>query len=180
VKSVVGLDLSLTGTGVGIVDRSGDVRLFTVSSKGKKDDDLLTRSVRLERLATGILQYVAAADPELAVIEGPSMASKFGHPHDRSGLWWLVVHTLHTRGLTVVEVPPSNRMMYATGKGNAAKDAVLTAVVRRYQHLVAEPIEDNNTADALVLAAMGRRHLGCEIDPTLPATHLKAMDKVHW
>jgi hypothetical protein len=68
-------------------------------------------------------------------------------------------------------------MKYATGKGMIAKDAVLAAVVRRY---VGIDVTCNDEADALILAAMGARHLGQPIEDSLPLTHLAAMDNVHW
>lgn len=100
------------------------------------------------------------------------MASKFGHPHDRSGLWWLVVAQLQ---VPVMEVPPSIRMKYATGKGQAQKDDVLTFVLRRYPEI---EFRGNDQADALVLAAIGRRVMQAPIEEFLPQSHLDALNKV--
>jgi crossover junction endodeoxyribonuclease RuvC len=101
----------------------------------------------------------------------------------RAGFWWLVAWRLWVRGYTVVEVPPATRTRYATGRGNASKDDVLSAVIRRYPHV---DVNGNDEADSLVLAAMGMRHLGRPIEPllgracALPQTHLAAMDAVTW
>jgi crossover junction endodeoxyribonuclease RuvC len=101
-----------------------------------------------------------------------------GSQHDRSGLWWLVLDPVHWDGRArdVVEVPPTCRAKYATGKGNAPKDAVLAAAIRRFPDW---DITGNDVADAVILAAMGARHLGHPIDQ-MPAAHLTAMAAVRW
>lgn len=173
---VTGLDLSLTGTGVCTI--AGTERVLvgfaTVGARGKQDDPLEARSVRLRSLVARLWNHTAGAD--LVVVEGPSYASQTGHLHDRSGLWWLMVGRLTGAGVPVVEVPPSTVKTYATGKGNANKDQVLAAVIRRYFD---DPPADNNQADALVLAAMGRRWGGRPIE-SLPQANLLAMRKVAW
>ena len=176
---VVGLDLSLTSTGVAVVDdepADGVGRVVgRVTSSGKATATLRERHHRLQLLC----QRVAALawPSNLVVVEGPSFGQhRQGGQHDRAGLWWLVVSTLHDVGVPVVEVPPSVRSKYATGAGNASKDAVLAAVVRRYPDV---EVRGNDEADALVLAAMGARHLGRPID-SLPQVHLQAMGKVRW
>lgn len=175
--NVVGIDLSLTGTGIAFYD--GDARTVdvdTIKSSGSKDASLYDRSVRLQVLLDRILRKTTGA--QLAVIEGPSFGqARQGGQHDRAGLWWLVVDKLIELGLIVVEVSPASRAKYATGKGNAAKDAVLAAVVRRY---VDVPVADNNQADAVVLAAMGARWLQQPIDDGLPLLNVGAMSKVRW
>lgn len=185
---IVGLDLSLTSTGVAILAaRTGSAYVDRIKSDAPKTERHPrtnkplppTLQQRIDRLRS-LKNQIADAVPEgarLVLVEGPSMGSKTGHQHDRSGLWWLVTNELDDRGFTVVEIPPSNRMKYATGKGQISKDAVLAAVVRRYPDV---EVSGNDEADALVLAAMGARHLGHPIETSLPATHTAAMDNVHW
>ena len=185
---IVGLDLSLTGTGVARVDTASPViTLEKIGSKPrarKKGDpgpSLPERSARLRSLAGQIVQKCVGAD--LVVVEGPSYASEGAGTWDRAGLWWLVVGRLTGAGLNVVEVPPSNVKLYAVGKGAGAgtdKDAVLAAVIRRYFGVVEVP--GNNEADALVLAAMGARFVGSPIEPggIIPAANTNALTKVRW
>lgn len=174
---IVGLDLSLTSTGIALI-MTGDGREYRevrrIESTGRTGASLYQRHARLDLIAADVVASCNIAD--LVVIEGPSYGSQTGSQHDRSGLWWLVVDRLRNDSLRVVEVPPSCRMKYATGKGNARKDVVLAAVVRRYPRI---DVTGNDEADALVLAAMGARWLGHPIDD-LPQTHLAAMAKVHW
>ena len=159
---VVGLDLSLTSTGVasnyGWTDR--------IRTK-------LTGHERLQHILDEIAAYTASAD--LVVIESLAF-----HGHDTegasAGLAWLVRHRLWWKGKHYALVTPGQRMIYATGTGRADKDQVLAAVIRRYP---AFDVASNDEADALILAAMGARHLGHPIDD-LPLTHLRALDKVTW
>lgn len=168
---VVGIDTSLTGTGLAL---SLPFAIELITSTGLKDATLAERRVRLAHLVGRICGWCIGAD--LVVIEAPAYASKLGSMHDRSGLWWLVVDELIYKGLTVVEVTPSGRAKYATGKGNASKDVVLAEVVRRFPGYTGS---NNNTADAYVLMAMGLDHLGHPL-VDMPALNRSALDAVRW
>lgn len=150
--SVVGLDLSLTGTGIAILDEGG-IRTVLISSKGKAGDSLAQRAARLTLLFDQITNLIP--ERALVVIESPTPGS-MGHQHDRSGLWWQIVGYLHPFN-RVVEVSPSNLKKYATGKGNAGKDEMLAAAIHRYPDA---GVTNNNVADAAHLMAMGARHMG--------------------
>jgi crossover junction endodeoxyribonuclease RuvC len=120
----------------------------------------------------------SCARAHLAVMEGPSYASEGKYSHERAGLWWLVLDTLVTDyKVPVAVVPPAVLKRYATGKGNASKDAVLAAVIRRYPDV---PVTGNDQADAWTLCAMGLRHLGHPAEESLPKPNLAAMEKVDW
>jgi Holliday junction resolvasome RuvABC endonuclease subunit len=176
----VGIDLSLTSTGVAIIEDGTVVDLRRIQSKGSETATLNQRRTRLAGLRHRIWEAAHGAD--LVAIEGPSFGqTRQGGQHDRAGLWWLLTDwllddTLDGFPIPVVEIPPSNVKKYATGKGNAAKDHVLAAVVRRYPQA---EVSGNDEADSLVLAAMAHRHLGRPIDD-LPKVNLTALDNVHW
>lgn len=174
---VVGIDLSLASTGIARIDTAwGTTTVDRIVSKGKKDACLFDRYTRLDRIACQAAKL--AEDADLVVIEGPSFGqSRQGGEHDRAGLWWMVAQLILCFPTPLVEVPPATLKKYATGKGNAPKDAVLAAVVRRYPDV---DVAGNDQADALVLAAMGARRLGEPIEASLPIAHLDAMTKVAW
>lgn len=170
---VVGLDLSLTSTGVALIKDGGFAVVDRITSK-PKGSDLIARWERLYFLRQAIFQEVHGAD--LVVVEGLAYGSVSPHATERAGLWWFAVDYPLRHDQLVAVVPPACRAKYATGKGNAGKDAVLAAVVRRYPDVA---VEGNDEADALVLAAMGARWLGHPIDD-VPAAHLTALDKCLW
>lgn len=171
---IVGIDPSLTGTGIAIIT-DGQVALHTLTSKGAAGDTLAQRRLRISRLRRAI-EGVIYPGVDLLVIEAPAFSRTAGHMHDRSGLWWMLVDTALSSYVPVAEVTPTTRARYATGKGNASKDAVLLAVARRYPHI---EVGNNNEADALVLGAMGARWLGQPIDH-LPLAQAEAIAKVAW
>lgn len=180
--TVMGLDLSLTSTGIACLgglfpNEIDEANLGRVRSTGKKDDDLAKRAVRLTAIFGELMTHVVDCAPHLVVIESPSYASRHGSPHDRSGLWWLVVQALAEMSIPVATVSPQGRAKYGTGRGNAKKPEVYAAVKADYPD-VAFTCDDE--ADALLLALMGMRHLGYAVDPERTAKQLEAMDGAAW
>lgn len=167
--NVIGIDLSLQSTGIagpGWTDR--------IRSTGRRADTLAQRRNRLRTLADQITARAQGA--ALIVVEAPAYSRNAGSMHDRSGLWWMVVDRLHAHGIPVAEVAPTSRARYATGRGNAAKDEVLAAAIRRYP---AADIDGNDVADAVILQAMGLDWLGHPPAP-VPQTHRAALGAVAW
>jgi crossover junction endodeoxyribonuclease RuvC len=161
---VIGVDLSLRSTGV-----AGDGWADRIVPPAK-----LLGIGRLRYIRSAVLNYARPAD--FIVLEGPSYGSTGAGQHERAGLWWLVYDALTAVDLPVAVVPPACRARYATGRGNATKDAVLLAAARRYPHV---DIDGNDEADALILAAMGADHLG-EPWAIVPALHRKGLDGCAW
>lgn len=183
--SVVGLDLSLTSTGMAALFYLGDavIKLDRVQTVGRKGDCLTVRNERLCAIQMAVADFVDEANADLVVIENPSYGSRYGSQHDRSGLWWLIVSTIQSWGTPVATVPPLSRAKYATGKGRDDKQAVFDAVVSTYDVPDLADLgwkKGNDMADALVLAAMGSRHLGYPVENDLPAKNLEAMDGAAW
>ena len=158
---VIGLDLSLKSTGV-----AGDTWTEKIVTGDRRGHD------RLQYLRDAVTDYTRHAD--LVVIEGLSFGS---YDTDRAGagLSWIVRHDLWRRGTGYGLVPPSNRMKYATGKGQANKEAVLLAVARLFPWFAG----GNDEADALVLAAMGYDRAGSPL-VRLPETHRRALTGSYW
>lgn len=152
----------------------------TMEEHGSKPlgDNLPARGARLRDIAGPVLRACHGAG--LVLVEDLYMGAGTGGQLDRAGLWWIIVNSLTARGTPVIAVTNNHLKMYALGKGGGKgtdKDYVLAAVIRRYP---AVNVQSNNTADALVLAAMGARHLGSPLETDLPETHLRAMKAVHW
>lgn len=180
---VTGLDLSLVGTGVVSVRRSGErvqvsQRLIETEPFPKGYKPTLIEWV--DRQTPVIHEAIALVEPDgLVVVEAPSHGSKFGNPHERAGIWWAVVRYLVRRGDVVVSVPPATRAKYATGNGKAEKPAVVKAV-REW----APAVTNHNVADGAALAAMGWRRLGRPVDVVADAVlerkREEAMRAVRW
>lgn len=172
----VGIDFSLTATGIAVIDDEG-VSVDLV--KTRPDDGTVEGFARRCRsIVHGIFETAQLFSSDRVAIEGVSMHSRSSNLDRMYGGWWLVATELQAY-LTepLVVITPSQRAKYATGKGNAGKDAVLLQIARRYPDV---DVTDNNEADALILAAMVARLAGCPIEESLPQAHLDALAKVRW
>lgn len=162
--AVIGLDLSLTSTGVAVNERVS--KLLTAKATGTK---------RLRTITDHVILTCFEEQPALVCIEGPSYGSKGGHEHERGGLWWMVAEALDFREYPYAVVAPAALKKYATGKGNAGKDEMIVATCRRFPGFAG----GNDEADALWLAAMGADYLGAPL-VSMPAANRAALDKVQW
>jgi Holliday junction resolvasome RuvABC endonuclease subunit len=166
--NVIGIDPSLTGTGMASVD--GD--LSTITSKPHGD----TLTDRHDRLLDIIADALPLRDDpvDLVVIEAPSLGqSRQGGTLDRNGLWWLLIHELHLAHHTVLDVPPATLKKYATGKGNATKPDMRMALFQR----AGIDCRDDNQVDAWWLRALGHHVLGQPL-VDLPKAHTAALDRL--
>jgi len=175
---VVGIDLSLTGTGLAAITTgaSGPVLdVQTIKSSGRKNDTLRQRRERIYQIASRVAQFAAGA--ELSVIEGPSFLSQGGSNWDRAGLWWSVVDLLMLEPIDIAVAPPTVVKKFAAGKGNADKTAVAGGLVRLWGE--ACKASNDNEYDALTLATMGAQRLSLPGVPSR-AHHAAALASVAW
>jgi crossover junction endodeoxyribonuclease RuvC len=162
--TVLGLDLSLRSSGVACLTRDAGWTA-TIETTGRRADPYPTRWKRLDNIARAIKSHIRSNDaPALVVIEGPALGMPGGSTWDRAGAWWLVVDYCHRLNYPVAVAGPRTRAMYATGNGNADKTAVVAATRRAFPWFDG----DDDEADALQLAAMGRRYLDAPVDPDQP------------
>lgn len=163
------MDLSLTSTGVAGVERNSEVAGWVDRIRPKKKVGFQ----RLREVRDRAMEFIIGAD--LVIVEGLAFASKTGHQSERAGLWHIVMERVD-RDYLWVEVAPTVLKKYATGRGNAEKDTVLAAVVRRFPMV---EVTGNDEADALILAAMGADHFRSPLVP-MPDAHREAMGTVKW
>lgn len=171
---VMGLDLSLTGTG--IAHSYGWTQLIV--SEGSNKDPVPVCWDRILFMRNAILDLLLVPEPlDLIVIEG-MYESGNGHMRDRAGLWWQIVGKLLQGGEPVAFVNPMTRVVYATGNGRSKKQEVYGQAIRRLGDHWTD-VANDNTADAAWLCAMGADYLGQPIAP-MPKTHRRALESVQW
>ncbi len=134
---VLGLDLSLTASGYAYNEEV--VGVIRSKAKGER---------RLAEIRDAVEELAFEAD--VVVLEGYSYASA-NQAHQIGELGGVIRLTLWQRRKPFVEVPPAVLKKFATGKGNADKDAMLAAAIRRFGF----EGDNNNAADAWLLRAMG-------------------------
>lgn len=179
ITRVVGIDVSLTSTGIAHLHIAGGMVIAStvaVLSKGHRGDTLAQRHARMRDIRGQISDwlYGTRESPTLTVIEGPSYGSTGGSAWDRAGLWWRVAGMAMACGPVAV-VAPTTRAKWATGKGNADKAAVAAAMAR---YAPAVDITNSDEADALALAYMGAQKIGW-INAS-GAAQYKVLDSVTW
>ncbi len=158
--SVLGIDPSLTGTGIAY--DGGRCTIHTSSDQ--------TDGERLERIYSAVLE-LAAQPTRLAVVEDlPTHGMGAGRTGMAQGVVRLALHNLHIPLLTVT---PATLKKYATGKGNAGKGDMRMAL---YQRLGLD-LRDDNQVDALFLRHLGLHLLG-EPVLDLPQVNLSALVKL--
>lgn len=136
-----------------------NIDAWKVLSKPGIDRTALGMSNRIAEIITAMEPHIAAAD--LVVLEGIAFSANNPGVFARHWLWGRIVDTCMAHATELITVTPNLRCKYATGKGNAQKDAVLAAAIRRWPDV---DIDGNDIADALVLAAIGCRSRGTPID----------------
>ena len=178
-STVIGLDLSLTRTGIAIW-RDGQMRTASVKSSpdGKSWDARNNRSVSLTLSIMRWIRANAGTVIDLAVIEGPILhGPQTGSFFDRAQLWGFVYSQLRSTSWRVPAAVVNNQTLkaWATGKANTAdKEAMLAAAQQHWPR-----IPNHDEADSAWLAAMGAAHLGMEPVP-MHEWRVNGLDKVEW
>ncbi len=172
---IVGIDLSLTSTGVATYH--GEPPYAELDCR-----TIAPKTTGYERVAEICADLWSAALTSnsifapLVVIEGYAFAAKGRGMTGLAELRGVLLYTFQCRGTPLVTIPPACLKKYGTGTGNAAKEAVLLAAERRYGHLV--EVHNNDEADALMLVAMAMHYYGRPLAP-VPALNAKALTDRH-
>lgn len=167
---IVALDLSLSHTGWAVEIIAGD-------ESHQASGAIMTKLVGMPRLAAirdAVLEHAAGAD--VVVIEGYAFGQARGtsQMHSTGELGGVVRLALYEAGILFVDVAPASLKKYATGRGNAKKEEMLAAAIRRLDY----DGHDHNISDALWLLAMGvHRYKGISV---VPKDHWSGLEKVNW
>lgn len=163
-NAIVGIDPSLTATGLAWADGSTETVRY---SKGTTGDQ------RLVEIATDIAELTTLLGnrAELAVLEDlPTHAHGAGITGMVQGVVRLV---LLQENIPYITVPAATLKKYATGKGNATKPDMRMELYRR----TGLDLRDDNQVDAWWLRALGHELLGQPV-VNLPKTHTDALGKL--
>ncbi len=166
VVNVLALDLSLTSTGY---CHNGESGVISFDEKGPERLRLVRQEV--ESLA---LKFKIDA----VVMEGYSFASRNSQAHSIGELGGVIRLLLWERGIPYVVIPPTCRAKFATGKGNASKNEVISAVSAKTGIVWNNPGADDKCdawiLEEMVFAKLGRQRFDW------PQINLSALDKVDW
>ena len=164
--NLMGLDLSLTSTGISVNEET-----FVIASKQKG-------AARLSEISQLVLDSCITLDVRCVIIEGYSFASRNSQAHSIGELGGAVRMRLYENSIDYVDVPPTCRAKFATGKGNASKGEVISAVSAKTRKVFSGG-GGNDECDAWVLEQMGLAKLG-ESKWDWSKEQLSALSKVEW
>lgn len=164
--NLMGLDLSLTSTGYS----SGDVNGVIVSK--------LVGVERLIEISENIIKTILNLNVDIVLIEGYSFASRSGQAFSIGELGGVVRVAIKKIDKPYIEIPPTCRAKFATGRGNASKNEVISAISARTGMVWGNPGADDK-CDAWILEQMGLSYLGLS-KYKWPDANLSALEKVDW
>lgn len=163
---ILGLDLSLTATGVAMPD--GDT--LTIRTQPSAYVHAMERLADIRHT----IIHLAGRDTDLVAIEGYA----YGRDQNRELLGELggvVKLALYDAAIPYVLVAPTSVKKYATGHGNAPKGLVISELNARTGRTFRNATNDQADAYALRLYALDAYGWG---DLTWPATHRSALKSV--
>lgn len=164
--NIAGIDLSLTSTGYSI---NGDTGVIATKHRGAE---------RLSYISTTLLELCEEFCIDIAVIEGYSFASRNSQAHSIGELGGAVRMRLWENGIPHVDVPPTCRAKFATGKGNASKNEVISAISAK-TGIVWSGAGSDDRCDAWILEQMGLASIGLSTHEW-PVENLSALEKIDW
>lgn len=170
----LGLDLSLTHTGVCTIEDGKLIESWSIKSKpvGPKPADELKR---LQTIVDTISERgVVAQSHDMVVIEGLAfMARNTTALVQLAGLNYMVRAMLAYMGAPFVIVAPSSLKKFITGKGNGDKNIMLMEVYKQYGHTFL----DDNECDAFCLALIGQAVVDNKMKLTVPQKEVAELVK---
>jgi crossover junction endodeoxyribonuclease RuvC len=173
---VLGLDLSLTATGVAHVDGTTEVLSAPDRKRAKGehrtfDDDM----GRLSWLVGQVTAMLYTESPDLVVMEDYAFSRGDAHSHALGELGGVVRLLLWRRNQPIALVGPSILKKFLTGKGNAGKDDMVATAAR-----LGCLANNNNAVDAWALRVMGLYAFGQTACIAPTAYRDEAVAKVAW
>lgn len=141
----VGIDPS-TKTGLVVLEDELNEPIvdIEITSKVKEDPQ------RFMDLARQIVTHIIAND--VICIEGFSYGSKGKGVSTQYGIGWAIREELIRNGYTYYDVSPSSVKKFATGKGNAKKDAMVLPIYKKWGFTHTS----DNVRDAYCMAQMAK------------------------
>lgn len=151
-KTVMGIDLSLVGTGVVVLEEGKQFKQKLIKSKPVGDKPI-DEVKRIRKIVEEIELMVGEHSPAMAVIEGMAFMAR-----NTTALVQLAALNYMTRAMLVdysvpfIIVAPTSLKKFITGSGAAKKDVMLIETYKRYK----ASILDDNVCDAYGLAQIGK------------------------
>lgn len=165
-RPIAGLDLSLTSTGWSCGTFQTAIQPKTIGAQ------------RLVEVREAILALVVSSNMPFVVMEGYAFATRNSQAYSIGELGGVIRAAFWEWSIPFVEVPPTCRAKFATGRGNASKSEVVSAVSARTGIAWSGKGADD-MCDAWVLEEMGLTSVG-KGRYDWPLANIDALNKIHW
>ena len=142
----VGLDISITGTGVVVLDKQLQ-RVVAECIKTKPQDDWYGR---VNNIVSRVFEYIPDPVFCMVFVEDYAFAAK-GQVFNIAELSGIIKYRMWVDGYRFLRIPPTSLKKFTTATGTAPKELMMKEVYKRY----GVDFNDNNVADAYALARMG-------------------------
>lgn len=148
----MGIDPSLTGTGIIVLEQGKIVENKLIKTKPTGDSNVLG----LERLLS-IRDQINLDGIDMVLMEGLAfMARNTSALVQLSALNYFLREKINSKGIKWYIIAPTTLKKAITSKGNAKKDEMLLEVYKKY----GESFSDDNLCDAFGLAKVGEMIAG--------------------
>ena len=147
-KTFLGLDLSLTGTGIFVL-RGAIMRWREIATKPA---DFAHSLVRVEYIANEVVDYVNKFKPDFIVVEDYFTGRNPRAIIQLCELGTIVRYKLLKSGHPLLVVAPTQLKKFVLGKGSGPKELILKGVFKKW----GVDVNSNNLADACTLAYLAR------------------------
>lgn len=148
---------------------AGDTWIVSTQAKGAE---------RLSIISNEIVNILLINPIDIVVIEGYSFASRNSQAHSIGELGGAVRMKIWERGVPYIDIPPTCRAKFATGKGNAGKNEVISSISAK-TGIVWSGAGADDRCDAWILEQMALAKVGAS-KYEWPAINMSALDKVDW
>jgi len=162
----IGVDLSLVGTGIVVIQDGKIIEQELIKSKpvGPKPKDELIRIRKIVEEIKAIID-IYRSGIGIAVIENLAfMARNTTALTQLAGLNYFTRAMLYDYGIPFYLCAPTTLKRFATSRGNCPKDNVMMEIYKRW-HVT---ITNNNIADAFILSKIGQAILEGDMKLTIP------------
>lgn len=166
---ILGLDLSLTGTGVTLLCPDVPEIYESVTLKNK-----LRSMERLAYIESVIMAKVQEAGVKTAALEGYAFSAMDSQKHSLGELGGIVKLALWRAGVEMIIVPATTLKKWATTKGNADKILMGVSIFKQ----TGAQFEDDNQADSYCLAMFAAQYKGYETPFSVTADRRKLVEQV--
>lgn len=175
--TVIGLDLSLTATGLAWW-RDGTVHVTTVRTYPvEHDHNGWSAPLRHRRIMAKVMDVVGEPDTLVSKEDRLNSLEVAGNSAlDIAGLHAVCDYALASRRVPIAKINLRHIKQYATGNGNADKPAMLAAAVAAFEPML---VANDNEADALWALAMAMHKYGLPLF-AVPTVRAIKLDKVRW